>query len=288
MSRRGWILFIAMCLIWGIPYLCIRVAVRELDPGCLVFARTMPAALVLLPLAWRRGTLSSLRGKMGWLLAYSVIEFGIPWFLMSTAERHISSSLAGLIICTVPLIAVTINKVIHPQQIIGPHRLVGLGLGTLGVAILVGLDVRGSAAGWVGLMLLVAVGYSIGPMILSYRLHESSGLAVAAVSVTAVAVAYAPWGMTHWPSHLHPTTWLACGVLTVICTAVAFTLFFTLIQEVGPSRSVVVTYANTGVAVLLGTVFLNERLTVGILVGFPLVVIGSYYATSRRSVSPEA
>jgi len=286
MSRRGWLLFLIVSLLWGLPYFMIRIAVRELDPVSVVMARTLPAALVLLPIAWRSGALKTLRGKLGWLGVYTIVEFGIPWFFMATAEQHVTSSLASLLICATPLISVLINKVLHPERAIGRRRLVGLALGSVGVLALVGLDTSTDSAWWIGAMFIVAVGYAFGPQVISAHLTESSGLAVVAVSVAIVAAIYTPLGMIRWPHHVSGEVWLALATLAVACTTAAFLLFFMLIKEVGPARSTVVTYLNTAIAVLLGVLFLHEPLTTGMLIGFPIIVAGSVFATSpSRSVS---
>ena len=284
MSKRGWILFLTMSVLWGLPYFMIRVAVRQLDPATLVFARTFPAAVLLVPLALKRGAFETLRGSWRWLIAYSVIEFGVPWFFMGSAERHISSSLTGLMVACVPLVAITLSKLLHPNEPIRRRRVVGLLVGTAGVITLVGLDIRGGSWLWIAAMLLVIMGYATGPMILSLRLSHASGLAVVAASVALVALGYLPWGVSHWPSHLRFETWASLAGLSMLCTVAAFLVFFALIKEVGPSRSVVVTYLNTALAVVLGTIGLHEPLTTGILFGFPLIVFGSVLATSAAKV----
>jgi len=280
MSRRGWLLFLVVSALWGLPYFMIRIAVRELDPVSVVMGRTLPAALILLPIAWRSGVLSTLRGHMTWLVVYTVVEFGIPWYLMSSAEQHLTSSLASLIICATPLISIVISKLVHPQRTIGRQRLIGLALGSIGVLTLVGLDISTDSAWWIGVMFLVAVGYAGGPQIISTKLTETSGLAVVAVSVSIVAAIYTPIGLVRWPAHVSAATWLALAVLGLLCTIGAFLLFFALIKEVGPARSTVVTYLNTAIAVALGVVFLHEPLTAGMLIGFPIIVAGSIFATS--------
>jgi len=280
MSRRGWLLFLVVSALWGLPYFMIRIAVRELDPVSVVMGRTLPAALILLPIAWRSGVLSTLRGHMTWLVVYTVVEFGIPWYLMSSAEQHLTSSLASLIICATPLISIVISKLVHPQRTIGRQRLIGLALGSIGVLTLVGLDISTDSAWWIGVMFLVAVGYAGGPQIISTKLTETSGLAVVAVSVSIVAAIYTPIGLVRWPAHVSAATWLALAVLGLLCTIGAFLLFFALIKEVGPARSTVVTYLNTAIAVALGVIFLNEPLTAGMLIGFPIIVAGSIFATS--------
>jgi drug/metabolite transporter (DMT)-like permease len=282
------ILFLALSTIWGLPYLMIRVAVREVDPATLVFLRTAPAALLLVPLAWRAGAFRALAGRWWWVCAYATIEFGVPWLLMSTAEQHLTSSVTGMLVATVPLLAVVVAKYTHPDEQFGPARLAGLGVGALGVGLLVGFDVAGSNWVWIAAMGVVVVGYTVGPVIISLRLDGVPGIAVVASSVAFVALAYAPFGMTHLPSHLSLNVFGAIAVLALVCTAAAFLIFFELIHEVGPSRTVVVTYPNTAIAVLLGVVVLSEPLTTGLLLGFPLIVVGSILATRTKPTVTEA
>lgn len=282
MSRRGWILFVLVSALWGLPYFFIRIAVRELDPVSVVLGRTLPAAILLLPLAWHRGVLSTLRGKIGGLVTYTVVEFGIPWYFMSSAERHISSSLASLLICATPLVAIVVSKVLHPDMVIEKRRITGLALGTCGVIALVGLDVSTESAWWIAAMGIVVIGYAFGPQIISSQLREANGLAVVATSVTLVALAYLPMGVARWPDHVSANVLWSVAALSALCTIIAFLLFFELIKEIGPSRSTVVTYLNTAIAVALGVIFLNEPITAGIAVGFPVIVAGSVLATARR------
>jgi drug/metabolite transporter (DMT)-like permease len=280
MSRRGWVLFLAMAVIWGLPYLLIRVAVRQLEPGVLVFLRTAPVAVLLTPIVWRQGQFPAVWKNIKWIIIFGVIEFGIPWFLMSTAEEHITSSLASLLVCCVPLFAVLGQRIRRIEDRITPRRYVGLAVGAVGVAFLVGLDLGGGSITWIGFMLLVCVGYTIGPAILATKLKEVAGPAIVMGATTVVSLAWMPWALTHWPHTVSTETWECVAVLSLVCTAAAFLVFFELVKEVGPSRSVVVTYFNTAIAVALGIIGLHEPLTVGIMIGFPLVIAGCVIATS--------
>lgn len=282
MTRRGWGLFIAVSVLWGLPYFFIRIAVRELDPVSLVLGRTLPAAIILVPLAWRRGAFASLRGHYSGLLLYTVIEFGVPWYFMSSAEQHISSSLASLLICATPLVAIGVSKIIDRQLVIEKRRIAGLLLGSGGVVALVGLDASSDSVWWIAAMGIVVVGYALGPQIIARRLHSVQGLAVVAASVAVVAAIYAPLGIARWPDRVSSSALLSVAALAILCTIVAFLLFFELIKEIGPSRSTVVTYLNTALAVALGVIFLDEPITAGIAVGFPIIVMGSVLATARR------
>jgi drug/metabolite transporter (DMT)-like permease len=280
MSRRGAVLFLSLCVLWGLPYFMIRVAVRQLDPGELVFARTALAALVLVPIATVRKEWGGLKGLWGWLALYSLVELAVPWLVMSAAEQHLTSSLTGLSVATVPLVAIVLSRRLHPDETITRRRLLGLGVGTAGVLTLVGLDLHGGVW-WVLSLAIVIFGYATGPMILSLKLRSAPNVAVVAGSLAIVALAYLPWGVTHLPAHVRPETlWSVLG-LAVVCTVGAFLVFFARIKEIGPSRSVVVTYLNTFIAVAVGVVGLHEPLTVGIMIGFPLIVAGSLLATSH-------
>ena len=281
MSRRGWTLFLAMAVIWGIPYLLIRVAVRQLDPGVMVLLRTAPASLLLTPIVIARRQIPVLVKNARWIIVFAVIEFGIPWYCMSTAEKHISSSLTSLLICCVPLIAVLAQRLRRTGEHISRRRYLGLGIGAVGVAFLVGLDLRGGSITWIGLMMIVCLGYTIGPMILATKLAHVPGVVVVAGATAFVAICWIPWAVVHWPTHVSGETWSCMAVLSVVCTATAFLVFFELVKEVGSSRSVVVTYFNTAIAVVLGIVGLHEALTSGIVIGFPLVLVGCIFETSR-------
>jgi drug/metabolite transporter (DMT)-like permease len=276
-----------MCVIWGVPYLLIRIAVRELTPSTLVFARTAPAALLLLPLAAARGQLRQLRRHWLPLLAFAVIEIALPWLLLASAEEHLTSSLTGLLIASVPLIGAVVATVTGDDRI-GGHRLIGLLLGFAGVAAIVGLNVGGSSVAALAEIGGVAVSYAVGPIILSRYLSDLPGLGVIAVAVALCAIGYAPAAAFQLPPSVPSDRVLASVAgLAVVCTAAAFILFFALITEVGPVRATVITYVNSAVAAVLGVTLLSESFTLGMGFGFALVLAGSVLAT-RRSATPVA
>jgi drug/metabolite transporter (DMT)-like permease len=286
MTRRGAVLFAAMCVIWGIPYLMIRVAVRELAPVTLVFLRTGIAALLLAPVAVWRGELRPLLARWKPLLAYTAVEVAIPWVLLARAETKLSSSLTGLLIAAVPLVGALVVTLTGERERLGGRRWIGLLVGIVGVAALVGLDVGQVQVIPLIEIGLVAVGYAIGPIILSRYLADLSALAVVSVSLVLTALIYAPLAATHWPTTT-PSAHVIESVigLALICTALAFLLFFALIAEVGPVRATVITYINPAVAALLGVTLLSEQLTTGMVIGFALVLAGCVLATGG---SPEA
>ncbi len=281
MTKRGWLLFAAMCVIWGIPYLLIKVAVDELSPATLVLARTGLAAALLLPIALARGQVRPLFARWLPLLVYTVVEICIPWLLLGYVEQHLSSSLTGLLVASVPLVGAVIARFGAGREPLGARRLVGLLAGLAGVAALVGFEAGGGDLRAIAAVAVVAVGYAVGPMVLARSLSDLPALGVVAVSLAVAALVYIPFGLAQapdrWPS---AQAVIAVVVLAVVCTAVAFLLFFQLIAEVGASRSVVITYVNPGVAVLLGVLVLGEAFSVATAVGFVLVLAGSVLATS--------
>ncbi len=282
MTRRGLLLFVAMCVIWGIPYLFIRIAVHELTPATLVFLRTAIAAIVLLPIAIRRGGFRNLFDKWRPLAMFALIEIGVPWLSISTAEKQISSSLAGLLISAVPLVGVLIAPLFGNRERIGSVNLAGLFLGLVGVAAIVGLDLR--ATGWLPLaeMAVVVVCYAAGPAILARYLSGLPAVSVNTAALALCAVAYAPMAALQWPRAIPSTGVLeSVAVLALVCSALAFLIFFALIAEIGPVRATVITYINPAVAAVAGILVLHENFTVGMGIGFILVLGGSTLATRR-------
>ncbi len=282
MSRRGWVLFAAMGVIWGIPYLLIKVAVDELAPSTLVLARTVLAVTLLLPVAISRGRLPEVARAWRPLLAFAAIEIAVPWVLLGVAEQQLSSSLTGLLLAAVPLVAAVLAVVTRADDRLDGRRLLGLLIGFAGVAALVGFEVGGGDAGAVLAVATVAVCYAVGPLILSRWLSHLPGLGVITASLAVTAVVYLPVGLAQAPSSW-PSRDVVLSVvgLAVICTAVAFLVFFALIAEVGPTRSTVITYVNPAVALLLGVTLLDEAFTVATAVGFALILAGSVLATRR-------
>jgi drug/metabolite transporter (DMT)-like permease len=279
------VLFIAMCLIWGLPYLLIRVAVRDLDPETVVFARTAIGALLLLPIAIWRGVLPGLRGYWRWLIVYTIVELTIPWLLLTSAEQHLTSSLAGLLVAGVPLVGVVLSRIVGVAETMTRRRWAGLVVGIAGVAALVGLQVGSIDMTAVLEIFIVTIGYATGPLVLSHRLSGAPSMAVVSVSLALTAVVYAPFALTSHPHHISGEVIWSVITLAVVCTAVAFLVFFALIADIGPTRATVITYVNPAVAIALGVTVLGEHLTAGMIIGFPLVLIGSVLATTHPRTS---
>jgi drug/metabolite transporter (DMT)-like permease len=291
-SRRGWALFAAMSVIWGIPYLLIKVAVSGVPVPVLVLARVGIGAALLLPLALRRRQLGALRPLWRWLVAFALVEIIVPWLLLSEAETRLSSSLSGLLVASVPIIVVVLARLTGGTERLTVVRWAGLLAGLGGVVLLAAPSAAGGDALSIAEVLGVAVCYATGPLIASRKLGDLPPLGMTAACLGLAAIVYAPLAAVTWPSAM--PSWRVLGALAglaVVCTALAFVLFFRLIAEVGPARASVITYVNPAIAVLLGVFVLGERFTPAMGGAFALILGGSVLATRGRGAAepePEA
>lgn len=286
MSRRGWVLFSMMSVIWGIPYLLIKVAVEEVSAPVLVFARTAIGALLLLPLAVRGGQLAEVRRHWRPVLAFAFLEVLAPWLLLSDAEKHLSSSLTGLLIAGAPVFGVAVARLIGLDRLSG-IRWLGLVLGIVGVGVLVGPHLGGGDAWSATEVLLVALCYGLAPLVADRYLPDLPTIPLTAACLGFAAIVYAPAAAWTWPTAVPSgKVLLAIAALGVICTGLAFVAYVELIREVGPSRSLVFIYVNPAVAVVAGVLILDEPLTALIIASFVLILIGCALATRAESTAP--
>jgi drug/metabolite transporter (DMT)-like permease len=286
MTARTWALFALVSTLWGIPYLFIKVAVDDgVPPVFLAWARVALGAVVLLALAWRAGTLASLRGRWRWIAVYAVIEIAIPFPLIAAGEIRISSSLAAILVATVPmLIALFALRFDHTERVTG-SRLVGLFVGFAGVVALMGIDVAGRTSELIGaaLVLLACVGYAAGPMIFNRKFTDLDPRASMGATLLVVTVVLAPFAALY-PPETTPSgdALLSIAVLGFLCTAAAFVTFGMLVRDIGPSRTAVLTYIAPIVAVALGVTVLGERPGAGAVAGLLLILAGSWLSTDGR------
>jgi drug/metabolite transporter (DMT)-like permease len=286
-TRRGIILFTLLGVTWGIPYLLIKIAVRELDPAMLVLARTALAAAILLPVAAVRGEIMPVLRRWRPLLAFTLVEILVPQLLLSSAEERLPSSTTGLLIAAVPLAGVGVAFLLgRPERLTGQNWL-GIGLGMAGVAALVGFTVSGSDLGAVGEVLVVVVGYALGPAIIAKWMPDLPGTGITALGFAITAVVYAPVVAA---THGWPAAWPSASVVTsmvllaVVCSAAAFCIMVALVGEVGPVRATTVTYVNPAVALIAGAVVLGEPISGWSVVGFACILAGCYLVAARTAV----
>ena len=295
MTWRGWVVFAALGIIWGLPYFFIKVAVQEVSPFALAFVRVLLAALILMPIAWRRGALRSLAKHKAPIIAFGLIEFAIPFSLISLGERWISSSVTGILIAMVPLSIALIQRFFGIREALGGWRIAGLAIGFIGVAALLGTGPISGALGWagVGCMLVSTLCYAVGPLIIQRHLHGLDSIGPLAASLAVASVILLIPAALEIPSSLPSANALgSIAVLGTVCTAIAMLLMFYLVRHAGASRASVITYINPVVATLLGVLVLDEHLGIGGSIAFALILLGSWLATrgavTRSSTPREA
>ena len=282
MSWRGWTAFVALGIIWGLPYFFIKVAVAEVSPFVVAFGRVFLASLILLPIAWRRGALRPLGKHKAAIFAFALVEFAIPFSVISVGERWISSSVTGILIAMVPASIAVIQRFFGIRESLGAWRIAGLSLGFAGVAALLGSGSISGPLGWLGAacMLLATIGYAVGPLIIQRHLAGLDSIGPLAASLAVASLVLFIPAMLQLPREIPSASALASiAVLGVICTAVAMLLMFYLVHHAGASRATVITYINPVVATLLGVLVLDEHLGVGGFIAFALILLGSWLAT---------
>jgi drug/metabolite transporter (DMT)-like permease len=286
---RGWTAFVALGIIWGLPYFFIKIALQEVSPVILAFSRVLLATVILLPIAWRRGALRALSEHKAAIVAFGVVEFAIPFSLISLGERWISSSVTGILIAMVPLSIALIQRFFGISEALGTWRTVGLVTGFFGVAALLGTGSISGALGWagVGCMVLATICYAIGPLIIQRHMRGLDSIGPLAASLFVASIILLIPAAIEFPARLPSTEAMASiAVLGVVCTAIAMLLMFYLVRHAGASRASVITYINPVVATLLGVCVLDEHLGIGGFIAFALILLGSWLAT-RGAVHSE-
>ena len=284
MSKTGWTRFAILGFIWGIPYLFLKVAVEEISPAVVVLGRVGIGALILLPIALHRRVLFIPRKYWPFALLYAVTELIGPWYFITAAEQKITSGLAGLLIATTPIWAALLASIFGDKSVWHTSRLFGLIVGFIGVIAVVGIESLSGRQDIVaiGMVILAAMGYAYAINMITRRIPDVSGLGLNTWAMIITAIAFLPFAIGTWPATTPSLEAMgSVVVLGVVCTAIAFVVFFKLVAEVGPPRASLITYLNTAVAVLLGVVILDEPFTLGIAIGLPLVLIGSYFASRK-------
>ncbi len=281
MTRRGWALFILLSVVWGLPYLLIKVAVAEVAVPVVVFARVFLGAAILFPFAVRGGQLASVSRHWRPLAAFSVLEFMVPWGLLSHAEVRLTSAMAGLLMATIPIFAIAIEKLTGSTEHVGARRVAGLVIGFGGVFVLAGPGLGGDS--WAVIeVLLAALSYAAAAIVAARALKSVPALPMVTWCLALAALVYLPFVVVTWPAVMPSLRTIgALAALAVVCTALAFVWYVGLIREAGVGRAVVITYTNPAVAVTAGVLLLNEPLTLSMVIALALILGGSALATVR-------
>lgn len=283
MSARAWIMFVSLCIVWGTPYFFVKVALTEVSPAMIAWGRIAAAALILVPVAAHRGTLRPAFAHLGALTAFAFAEMILPFLLISWGEQWVSSSLAGVLIATTPMVVILIGPLFGIRERLGARRLTGLLVGFGGVLLLLGIDGVAGWQGWlgVGCLLGATLGYAIGPLVVQRHLGGVDELGALAASLVVATLVLLPFALYTWPAAWPEERALASvAALGVLCTALGMLLYIALIHLAGAARATVVAYVNPAVAALLGVLVLGEHFGVGMALGLLLILLGSWLATA--------
>ena len=291
MSRRGWALFALIGALWGVPYLFMKVAVAELATPVIVFSRLAIGALVLVPIALYQGSLKNALRFWRYILFYAILEMVGPWFLITSAQHDLSSGVVALLVATVPIWATLFAHYTGDTTAAHRTRIFGIVIGLIGIALLVGIESLNDVKNIRSLLqvLVASISYAWAVNMIARRAPGVSGIAINALAMTMATIIYLPFALTHLPETKPSSGAIFATVgLGLLCTAMAFWIFFIVLEEIGPARASLVVYPNTAVAVVLGILVLRERLTLAISIGLPMVLIGSYFASRKPVAAPIA
>jgi drug/metabolite transporter (DMT)-like permease len=284
MTRKSLFQFLLVGLLWGIPYLLMKVAVEDFPAAAVVAGRTLIGAAILIPIAIYRKRFNGAVLGIKYVAFYALMEMIGPWILITTAEKKIDSGLAGLLVSTVPIFSTIITSLRGDHSVWQFKRIVGIVVGFIGLILVVGIEsLSGNSDPLsIAMVILASVGYAYAVIMVTTNLPLVDGIAINGLAMAITSVFWAPVAIAQWPNNISINAALSLIALGIFSTAFAFILFFKVMAEIGPARGSLVTYLNTAIAVLLGVIILREPLTAGIILGLPLVLIGSYLA-SRKS-----
>jgi drug/metabolite transporter (DMT)-like permease len=288
MSRKGWALFALVGVLWGVPYLFMKVAVEELATPVIVFSRLFIGAAVLIPVALSQKAVRSALKYWRYIAFYAVLEMVIPWTLITNAQKNLSSGVVALLVSTVPIWATLFAH--HTGDSTAAHRtrIFGIAIGLVGITFLVGFETLNDVGNIRALIqvLIASISYAYAVNMITRKAPGESGIAINGLAMLLSTIIFAPFALTHLPSQTPSSNAVLATIgLGVICTALAFWIFFLVLDEIGAARASLVVYPNTAVAVILGIFLLDENITLAIALGLPLVLVGSYFA-SRKPEAP--
>jgi len=284
MQRRAWVLLGVLAALWGASYMFIKIALDDLSPVALVFGRTALGALVLAPVAIRRGALGPARRHLPTLALVAAVQIAAPFLLIAEGETKISSSLAGILVASAPIWTSLLAVAFVPSERLQGIGLVGIAVGIVGVVLLFGVDLGGGDALLGGAMILLAsLGYAIGALVAKRRLAEVQPVGLVASIMGLSALMVLPFAALDAPTHAPGLDTVgAMLALGAGGTGIAFLIFYILNAELGPSRASIVAYIAPGFSVAYGVILLGESFTVATAAGLALILLGSWLAATGR------
>jgi drug/metabolite transporter (DMT)-like permease len=281
--RRPAVILTVLALIWGASFMLIKIADRELTPATLILGRLASAALLLTAIAFvrlgPRETIAQIRRAWFWLVVVGIVNTAVPFWLLSWGEKRIDSGLASIIQGAVPIFNALLAFAFFREERVGGLRLVGLGIGFVGVALLIGEQPHGKLLGALAVVGM-ALCYAIGTLIAGRYLRGTTPLVVALASTAVSTIAVLPAGVIQAPVGMwHGETIAAILVLGFVGTAIAYLLFFALIQRAGANYATLVTYLVPPIALAYGAIFLGESFGAAAYGSLLLILVGVALAT---------
>lgn len=283
MSRKSLIYFGVVGVLWGVPYLLMKVAVEDFPPAAVVAGRTLVGALILIPIALYRKKFKGAVLGFKFVAFYALLEMIGPWILISIAAQELNSGLSGLLVSTVPIFATIIISIRGDRSVWESKRIFGIVIGFIGLILVVGIEsLTGSSDPLsIAMVIVASMSYAYAVIMVTSNLPLVDGVAINGLAMALTTIFWTPVAIAQWPTSFSMNSAISLIALGIFSTAIAFLVFFKLIDEIGPARGSLVTYLNTAIAVVLGVLILKEPLTVGIIVGLPLVLVGSYLASRQ-------
>ena len=282
MTRRDLADIVLLAMLWGGSFLFMRIAVPEFGALAMVEMRVGVAALVLYALLHRDGRVCEMTEHWRGVAFVGLVNSAIPFTLFAYAMLSVTAGFGAILNATAPLFGAVIAFLWLGERL--PWlRVAGLAIGFAGVAVLMGGKPSFAAGGdgWaVVLILCASVSYGIAPNFTKKNLGAVSSLAIATGSQIAAAVIVLPLAILWWPDRV-PTlrAWGAAIALGVLCTGLAYFLYFRLIANVGPTRAMAVTFLVPAFGMLWGALFLGEQVTLGMIAGCAVILFGTALAT---------
>ena len=286
MSARHYLMLTVLAAIWGSSFLFIRISVPWFGPIPLNAARSMVAALALSPLLFGRGRMELIRQYWGHLLVIGIISTALPYTFLSISTEHSSAGFASILNALTPISSVLISRAWLKEpltlSVVG-----GICLGFVGVTVMVfdqgSFETQGLLLIPVAAGLTAAFFYGLTGV---YNRRFLSGLPstlIASGCQVSSALFMLPLALLQWPEQaIPPQGWIVAAVLGVLCTGVAFILYFHLLEAVGIARTVIVTYLIPVFAMLWGFLFLGETVSMKMALGAVLILTGIGLTTGLR------
>lgn len=284
MNRRAYVILAVLAAIWGASYLFIKIALRDFGPVAVVGIRVTLGALVLLALPVTRTTLRLLRGRYHLVLGLALTQIVLPFLLITFGEKHVASSLVGILIATQPMLVAVLAPLFGHDLRVGRRVWIGLTLGLVGVIALLGLDLAGDGDALVaaGLILVAALSYAVAIFLLRRWMPDVSPVGASGAMLVASSLLLLPATLATLPAQLPgAASALSLLLLGTVGTGVAFLLYFVLLTDVGAGPAALVSYLTPPFSLAYGALLLHEHVSAIAVAGLGFILVGAWLTTRK-------